>query len=57
MAGEQRRATEASTWCGPPPIDTAENIQVAYQFNRSLSVFWYDAPFSTDWLPALQQVT
>jgi len=42
---------------GPLPIDTAENIQIAYQLSESLSVFWHDAPFSDDWLPALQQVT
>ena len=42
---------------GPLPINTAENIKIADQLNGWLSVFWHDAPFSDDWLPALQQVT
>ena len=42
---------------GLQPIYTADNVRIAYQFNWSLSVFWHDAPFSDDWLPALQQVT
>ncbi len=42
---------------GLTPIYTAENVKIAYQLNWSLSVFWHDAPFSDDWLPALRQVT
>jgi len=40
----------------PEPIYTAENISIAYQLNWSLSVFWHEAPFSDDWLPALRPV-
>ena len=39
------------------PIYTSDNVKIAYQLNWSLAVFWHDAPFSDDWLPALQQVT
>lgn len=39
------------------PIYTAENIKIAYQLNWSLSVFWHEAPFSDDWMPALRQIT
>jgi protein-disulfide isomerase len=42
---------------GPLPIDIAQNIQIAYQFNGALAVFWHEVPFSDDWRPALQQVT
>ncbi|MBI5758069.1 MAG: hypothetical protein HZA46_06080 [Planctomycetales bacterium] len=39
------------------PIYTAENLKIACLPNWSLSMIWHDAPFSDDWLPALQQVT
>ncbi len=42
---------------GLTPIYTADNVKIAYQLNWSLTVFWHDAPFSDDWLPALRQVT
>lgn len=46
-----------SRMTGLQPIYTADNVKIAYQLNWSRSVFWHDAPFSDDWLPALRQVT
>ena len=57
MAGGQRRERGGIRGAEPLLIDTAENIQIAEQLHGSLSVFWHDAPFSDDWLPARRQVT